>query len=177
MAPTARKKRRGRPAILKRFPRLRYHPQSWPLVPPGKRDSFAGLTGDFEFLDQELMPAFAEFDLLALREQNRYWRQQIILVAGALLITVFGAVQAALHGQAWPGIVVGLLAAAVGAITATARQRDAQGAYLKARLKAERLRGLYFTYLAETVADSDSTARHKALIANVAAIKHGEEPR
>jgi hypothetical protein len=99
------------------------------------------------------------------------------MVAGALLITVFGAVQAGLRAQSWPGILVGLLAAATGAVTATARQRGTQGAYLKARVKAERLRGLYFTYLAGTVAGGDSGTRRKVLIANVAAVKRGEELR
>jgi hypothetical protein len=146
-------------------------------VPPADRVAFPELAEDFAFLDQELTPAFTELDLLAQREQNRYRRQRISLVAGALLTSVFGAVQAGLRGQAWPGIVVGLLAAAIAAVTATARQRDAQGAYLKARVKAERLRGLYFAYLVGLDAYGESGSRRKALIAGVAAVKHGEEPR
>ncbi|HEU5158812.1 MAG TPA: DUF4231 domain-containing protein [Streptosporangiaceae bacterium] len=146
-------------------------------MPPGERDAFPDLAADFAFLDQELMPAFTELDELAQREQNRYWRQQVSLVAGALLITLFGTVQAGLRDQVWPGVVVGLLAAAMGAVTATARQQDVQGAYLKARIKAERLRGLYFTYLAGLEPYGDPRSRRKALISGVAAIKRGEEPR
>jgi Protein of unknown function (DUF4231) len=166
-----------RPAVIKRFPRLRYNPESSPLVKPAERHAFPGLAEDFAFLDRELMPAFAELDVAALREQNRYRRQQIILIAGALLVTVFGAVQAWLRGQAWPGIFVGVLSLAMSAVTATGRQRDTQGTYLSARVKAERLRGLYFTYLAGSVADGDSETRRKALIASVAAVKHGREPK
>jgi hypothetical protein len=168
---------RARPAIIRRFPRLRYAPSSPPLVPPANRDAFPDLADDFAFLDRELMPTFAELDLRAQREQNRYWRQQVCLVAGALLISVFGALQAGLRAQVWPGLAVGLLAAAMGAVTATARQRDVQGAYLTARMKAERLRGLYFTYLTGLDAYGDPGSRRKALIADVAAVKRGEEPR
>lgn len=168
---------RERPAIIRRFPRLRHAPASRPLVPPEERDAFPDLAADFAFLDQELMPAFAELDVLAQREQNRYRRQQVGLVAGALLITLFGAVQAGLREQVWPGIVVGLLAAAMGAVTATARQQDVQGTYLKARIKAERLRGLYFSYLAGLDAYGDPGSRRRALLSGVASIKRGEEPR
>jgi len=135
------------------------------------------LADDFAFLDRELMPAFTELDLRAQREQNRYWRQQVSLVAGALLISVFGAVQAGLREHVWPGLAVGLLGAAMGAITATARHRDVQGAYLTTRIKAERLRGLYFMYLTGLDAYGDPGSRRKALISDVAAVKRGEEPR
>jgi hypothetical protein len=146
-------------------------------VPPANRDAFPDLADDFAFLDRELMPAFAEFDLRAQRAQNRYWRQQLSLVAGALLISVFGAVQAGLRDEVWPGLVVGLLAAAMGAVTATLRQRDVQRAYLMARIKAERLRGLYFMYLTGLDAYGDPGSRRKALLADIAAVKRGEEPR
>lgn len=172
--------KRTRPAILRRFPSFRRwrDPESGPPVPPAKQAAYPELADDFQLLDEELVPTFVQLDRLALREQNRHRRQQVILIVGAFLATIFAAVQATLEGQAWPGVVTGLLALAISGFTTVVRQRGSQRTFLDARVKAERLRGLYFAYLAG-VGDfgGDPDGRRSALTAGVAAVKHGREPQ
>lgn len=91
------------------------------------------------------------------------------------LTSGFGAVQAALGHDAWPGIVVGVLGAFSAATAALAQERRAQRAYLDNRTKAERLRAAAFTYLAEPPPFSD-TDRQAKLAQAVADVAQGKEP-
>ena len=121
------------------------------------------------------MPAFCEYDIEAQREQNTYRRQQVILIVVSALTSGFGAVQAALGHDAWPGIVVGALGAFSAATASLAQERRAQGAYLDSRTKAERLKATAFAYLAEVppfVGDSRVAALGQA----VASVAQGKEP-
>lgn len=68
-----------------------------------------------------------------------------------------------------------LLGIALAGSTRAAKESGAQRDYLSARIKAERLRGLYFEYLSRTgpYAQPD---RRLALARAVIAIRSGKEP-
>lgn len=162
-------------ALLNRFPKLRAPSDSWPVIPPGKRDAYPELAEDFAVLDGEVTPDFAKYDKTALSEQHRYRRQQVLILLGSALLTGLGGLQAVFPGQRWPGLVLALLGIVLAGSTRAAKEGGAQQDYLSARVKAERLRGLYFQYLSRTgpYAQPD---RRAALQRAVLAIRSGKEP-
>jgi hypothetical protein len=85
-----------------------------------------------------------------------------LAIGGGLLTTAFGALQAWLQTAPWPGVVVATLGAATSALTTVARRQGSLQNYLTARVRAERLRSLYFEYLASTPA-ADDAVRHERL--------------
>jgi hypothetical protein len=161
--------------LLARFPKLRVPATSWPAIPPDKRASYPELAADFVVLDREVAPAFTQFDMKALRDQNRYRRQQVLVVLGSALVTGLGGVQAVFPGQRWPGVLLALLGVALAGSTRVAKEQASQADYLDARVKAERLRGLHFQYLSRlqpyAESDRDLVLRHAVL-----AIRAGREP-
>jgi hypothetical protein len=162
-------------SLLARFPKLRAPTESWPVIPGEVRAEFPGLSSDFELLDGEATPVFTEYDKAALREQNRYRRQQVLIILGSALITGLGGLQAVFPGQRWPGLLLALVGIALAATTRVANERASLAGYLSARVKAERLRALHFTFLSATgrYAKSD---RDDALRQAVLAIQSGKEP-
>jgi hypothetical protein len=161
--------------LLVRFPKLRVPSVSWPVIPPDRRAAYPELAADFAVLDREVVPAFTEYDKAALRDQNRYRRQQVLILLGSALVTGLGGLQAVSPGQRWPGLLLALLGVALAGSTRIAREQDSQADYLDARVKAERLRGLHFQYLSMTGpyagADRDIALRRAVL-----AIRAGKEP-
>jgi len=169
-------------ALLKRFPRLRAPSVSYPVIPvepqddyPG-RDAFPELAQDFTVLDREVVPAFTGYDKTALRDQNRYRRQQVLVILGSALVAGLGGLQAVFPHQRWPGIVLAVLGLALASTSAFAKERASLDSYLKARVRAERLRALHFEYLSGT-GQYAGPGRETALRHAVAAIEGGEEPR
>lgn len=162
-------------ALLARFPRLRPPAVSAPVIPRRKRTDYPALAEDFEVLDRLLAPRFATCDLAALRGQHRYRRQQVLVIFGSALITGLGGLQAVFTDQRWPGLLLAALGLLLAASTRLAHERAAHGTYLAERVKAERLRGLYFRYLARTgrFAGPD---RERQLRRAVLAIQAGKEP-
>lgn len=133
-------------SLLRRFPKLRASSESEPVIPKKARDDYPGrgaypqLAHDFEVLDREVAPAFTEYDAAALRDQNRYRRQQVIIILGAALVTGLGGLQAVFPHQRWPGLLLGALGIALSVTAGVAKDRAALDGYLSARIKAERLR-------------------------------------
>jgi len=169
-------------ALLKRFPTLRPRIVSWPVIPEGSQGNYPGrgafpqLAEDFKVLDKEVVPAFTEFDEAALRDQNRYRRQQVIIILGSAVVTGLGGLQAVFAHQRWPGLLLAALGIALSATSGFAKDRGALTDYLAARVKAERLRALHFRYLSATgryaAGDREDTLRRDVLT-----IKKGEEPK
>jgi hypothetical protein len=145
------------------------------LIPAGRGAQYPTLAADLVVIDEVLVPAFSGYDIDAQRAQNIYRRQQVILICVSALTSGFGAVQAALSHDAWPGIVVGALGAFSAATAALAQERRAQRTYLDNRTKSERLRGTAFAYLGELppFAGGDRRARLAQAVADVA---QGKEP-
>jgi hypothetical protein len=128
---------------------------------------------------REVFPHFAECDQEAIGEQQRYRLFVVAAMIGGFGTTVFGALQAALPDEWWPGVVVATVGASTTALTTVARRQGALDSYLQARLRAERLRSLYVSYVA-TAPGVDAGARHellRRLQADVALTRFGKEER
>jgi hypothetical protein len=137
-----------RVALFAYFPTVRAPRGPTSPLLSSAHDEDPDLHADLVLLESVLFPTYERFDQRARLEQNRHRRQQVLLIVGGLLTTVFGAVQAAAATQAWPGIVVSGVGAATAAVASVGRQSGALDGYLANRLKAERLRSTAFTFLA-----------------------------
>ncbi|MCV2489834.1 DUF4231 domain-containing protein [Geodermatophilus sp. YIM 151500] len=148
---------------------------SWPVIPDHKRVSYPSLAPDFQVLDREVTAAFVEADLAALRRQNRYRRQQVIILLGSAALTGLGGLQALCADQHWPGLLLAVLGVLLAATGRATRELDDLNGYLTERVKAERLRALHFLFLSRTgpYAGAD---READLRRAVVAIRFGKEP-
>ena len=162
-------------ALFRRWPRLRLKVIAPVLIPADRSERYPALAADLAVIEEIIVPAFSGYDIDAQRAQNIYYRQQVILIGVGALTSGFGAVQAALGHDAWPGIVVGALGAFSAATAALAQERRAQRTYLDSRTKAERLRAAAFAYLAELQPFSGTDRRAK-LAQAVADVAQGKEP-
>lgn len=168
---------RERLPLLARFPYLRA-PASYPVIPEDKRVLYPEFDDDFTELGKEAWPAFTDCDEAALREQNRYRRQQVTVLLGAATVTGLGGLQAVFPGERWPGVVLAAAGIVPAAIAQLTKERNPQAGYLDARVRAERLRGLTFQYLAMTGPYGGTPAeRRVALQRAVLAIQEGNEPK
>ena len=131
---------------------------------------------DFKTLDDELMPYFREHDAEALRVQNQFRLNQVMLIFGGALATILGAVHASLGGTpaVCAGIIESVLAAALSAVAMRLQGTHAQERYFSDRLKAEKLRSEYFLFLGRVGNYADDQERLPSLIGRVADIKSGE---
>jgi hypothetical protein len=167
-----------RPALLRRLPLLRWkRPEAYPLVASDAQARFPTLRDDFALLEGELMPTFRVHDTAALEAQNRFRLLQLLLIAGGMLATVLGTIQAALHGgNIALGIAEALLAGLLAPLAVSARSGRSHRRYLTSRLKAERLRSEYFVFLvrAGEYAQLDKPARRELLARRVADIDESE---
>lgn len=164
-----------RPALLMRFPALRGAFRSHPIVDKTTAAEYPALAEDIATADEIVGPAYTGSDLAALREQNRYRRQQVVIILGTALLSGLGGLQAVFPAERWPGILLSLLGLALIYVGRTAGELATFDTFLNERIKAERLRAAYFRYLSRT-------GRYKAADRNiqlrraVVAIKQGEEP-
>ncbi|GAA2903163.1 hypothetical protein GCM10010472_71730 [Pseudonocardia halophobica] len=165
-----------RPALLARFPSLRpVRARNRSVLAPAVAAEYPQLAADIELADEIVGPEFGAADHAALRQQNRYRRQQVVIILGTAVLTGLGGLQAVFPEERWPGImlaVLGLLLAFAGRAAGELRALDT---FLDERIKAERLKSAYFRYLSRTgrYADEDRTTRLRRA---VVAIKRGEEP-
>jgi Protein of unknown function (DUF4231) len=164
-----------RPALLVRFPSLRAPRTSWPAVEPKTGTDYPELADDITTVDQVVGPAFREADLAALRHQNRYRRQQVVIILGSAVLTGLGGLQAVFPEQRWPGLVLGLLGALLAVLSTAVNELNALEGFMSERVKAERLRSACFRFMSRTGrytgADRVSVLRRAVL-----AIRAGEEP-
>ena len=158
----------SRPAIFRRLP-FGATP-SWPPFPPEAEAEFPALAGRFADLATHLKPAFTEHDEAAARYQKSHRRLRLVLILGAMVTGVFGAVQAAYETASWPGITLAIVGAATVAISGYERQTAPLNKALRERTKAEELRSLYFGYLGGL-----HLAHAAALEKAVAEIRYGQE--
>jgi hypothetical protein len=161
--------------MLVRFPALRPRAVSAPVIRPEQVRDYPSLTDDIAVLDREVGPVFAASDRAALVHQHRYRRQQVVILVGSALVTGLGGVQAVFPGQRWPGVLLSVLAALVAAVSVTVRELATLESFFTERMKAERLRAMYFRYLSRT-GRYRTEDRVTVLKRAVLAVKHGEEP-
>jgi hypothetical protein len=163
-------------ALLARFPRLRSRSESSPpVVPTDVAEQYPVLADDIDQLNRVVAPDFTAYDRKAIREQNRYRRQQVLIVCGSALLTALGGVQALLPDHRWPGLLLIIAGVVLASSSRWAKERASLNAYLDARVRAERLRALHFRYLAR-VGPYAAPDRVTALRRAVLAVKAGREP-
>lgn len=136
-------------ALLARFP-LPRRAESPPVIPEEARAAYPALADDLDVLAREVTPSFRDYDLDAIRNQQRYRRQQVFILLGSVLGTGLGGLQAGLSDQRWPGVVLGLLGVLLATSSRWSGERASLAGYLAARVRAERLRALHFQYLSRT---------------------------
>ena len=166
----------NRPAILARFPHVRLRHRPEPVIKPDDVARYPELADDIAFLDTEVGPTFLDSDRVALEKQNRYRLQQVVVLLGSALLTGLGGLQALYPDQQWPGLLVVTLGIVLTGMSQMAGELKTLDAFLTERVKAERLRAMYFRYLSRTgrYAGGD---RVRVLRHAVLAVERGEEPR
>ena len=161
-------------ALFKRLPRLRWKsPRAQEIIPVEAQNDCPELATDFKTLADELMPHFRELDANALRLQNEFRLEQVLLIFGGTMATILGALHASL-GAVWTGITESVLAAVLSAVAMRAQTTRVQQRYFTDRLKAEKLRAEYFLFLARVETYADEQERLPQLIRRVAEIRTGE---
>jgi len=160
--------------LFKRLPVLRWSPkENEQVVQPETQNQFPDLKSDFDILEHELMPSFRNLDNEALRAQNLFRLQQVILIAGGVITTTLGAVQAALMKEVWPGVAEAVVAGFLTSVSYIAREFNEQKKYFSSRLKAETLRAEYFLFLGR-MGNYAGDDRVQSLIRRVADIESEE---
>lgn len=158
--------------LFKRLPKLVWRPkENEQIISLEDQGKFPGFKDDFEILERELMPYFRQLDNEALRAQNQFRRQQIILIAGGVVATTLGAIQAAHAKATWPGVAEAVVAAFLTMVSFIAGEVDAQKKYFSDRLKAETLRAEYFLFLGRLGNYANEANRVQNLIRRVADIE------
>jgi hypothetical protein len=148
----------NRVALLSGAPRLRVPTDGHgPPVAADAAQRYPHLRRQLAEAAAVVVPALDECDRQALVHQNRHRWFTLLAILGGMLTTVFGAMQAWLQSAPWPGVIVVTLGAATSALVVVARRQGSLHQYLAARVRAERLRGLYFEYVAEPPAADDAT--------------------
>jgi hypothetical protein len=160
MAPSTSPQRAGekmsrRPVLIRRFPKMRWQDHAAdPLIDDADRAAYPELGEDFALLDDKLVPRFQHYDQLALKHQNSFRLQQVLLIIGGLAATALGALLTIATSRSWRGV-LGLaeafLAAFLAAVAFYAKAQGSQSKYLGERLKAERLRAEFFLFLSRAV--------------------------
>ena len=183
---SARKKKpprkRRRPALLYRFPKIFWRPaidkdwdSDWRVVQDQDRKQYAALDKDLAVWDDLVKPRFRRLDHTAQILQNQFWRQNVMLIAGGLVATSLGAIQAALGGGVVGiAVVQAVLTGALAGLTVLIRSRRAQQGYLTARLKAERIKSEFFMFLARA-GDYEGPSPRTTLLQQVEDIEAAED--
>jgi hypothetical protein len=136
---------------------------------------YPDLAEDIAVAEEVVRAAFVESDLAALREQNRYRRQQVTIILGTALLSGLGGLQAVFPAERWPGIILSLLGIVLAFVGRTAGELGTLESFLDHRVRAERLRAAYFRYLSRTGRYKKGD-RKIQLRRAVVAIKQGQEP-
>lgn len=158
-------------ALFKRLPTLRWRPlYDQQIIAPSDQAKYSLFTEDFQLLESKLMPYFRQFDSDALRAQNQFRLEQMLLIFGGLLASALGAFQLAFTDAVWLGVLETVVAAVLMFISQRARIFKAQETYLTLRLKAELLRGEYFLFLGRVGVYADSQQRDQQLARRVTEI-------
>jgi hypothetical protein len=163
--------------LFKRLPKLRWHPaQNEEILDLNVQSQYPALADDFKSLEEKLLPHFRQLNADALRYQNEFRLDQVMLIFGGALATILGVLHASLPRTpaVWAGIVEAVLAAALSAVALRARTTGAQQRYFTWRLKAEKMRAEYFLFLGGVGIYADETKRKSNLLRRLADIKSGE---
>ncbi len=121
-----------------------------------------------------IAPAFHECEAAAGRERNHARLLIVLAIAAGFTTVSFGALQAWLGTEPWPGVLVAVAGALAAALVAISRRYEASQDDLSAAGRAESLRALYFDHLAAPLptSDADREERLRELANAVARYRH-----
>jgi hypothetical protein len=162
------------PIAFRRLPRLRWKTVQDQIVREEHWTDYPALSEDFAILDRELLPRFRELDDEALAAQNRFRREQLVLIVAGASAAVLGALQGMVDDP-WPGLGEAAVAVVLGALGTRNRELAAQDHYRHNRVKAEQLRGEYFRFLGRVDDYADERIRIQRLKRRVVEIYREEE--
>jgi hypothetical protein len=145
------------------------------VVEPEQARRYPALAGDITVLHEVVGPAFSASERAALLAQNRYRRQQVVILLGSALLTGLGGLQAIFPDQVWLSLVLAVLAVVLTGVSRAAGELKTLECFLGERVKAERLRAMYFRYLSRT-GRYRTEDRVAVLRRAVLAVERGEEP-
>ena len=164
--------------LFERVPHIRWKPPA-PLeriVSAQALDEYPSLRADLDTADAVLLGPFQQANLAALEAQNRHRFDQLLLIGGAALATLAGAIGAAAETARWPGLVEAVLAGGTTALALRGREAHDHDEYLSQRLRAERLRSEYFQFVTRSGPYAGDAQPVLRLRQRTAAISHGREP-
>ncbi|MGW4116618.1 hypothetical protein ACWEFJ_37570 [Actinosynnema sp. NPDC004786] len=153
------------------WPRLRFRePEPRPVIEPGYVLDYPLLADAIHEANRVVAPALHECEVAALRARERARLLVVLAVAAGFGATVFAALQVWLRDVPWPGVLLAVSGAAAAVLAVVARG----GEDPDARVRAERLRALYFDHLAAPPAadDAEREERARELAAAVARCRH-----
>jgi len=166
-------------ALLAHFPSFRwrdapespegYDPILYGDFPKDLKDHYAS---DLAVLKQHLIPAYEQEDREALRAQNEFRRDQVVLIIGGVIATGLAALPGEAHGPGWK-VLAAIVAAGLAAWATRSRDLNAQERWRTSRLRAELLRGEYFLFLGRVQPYQDESCRTRNLRRRVAEIRSG----
>ncbi|MFT7838910.1 hypothetical protein Q5530_22445 [Saccharothrix sp. BKS2] len=155
------------------WPRPRFRPPDpHPVVDPGYVLDYPRLADAIHEANQLVAPALHECEVAALRARERARLLVALAIAAGFATTLFAALQVWLRDVPWPGV----LLAASGAVAAVLAVVARHGEDPDARLRAERLRTLYFDHLAAPPAADDAEREERARELSAAVARHRHEP-
>ncbi len=162
--------------LFKRLPMLRWRPkEDEAIVPLETQNQFPDLASDFSILERELMPRFRKLDNEALRAQNLFRLQQVVLITGGVIATALGAIHAARANSIWAGVGEAAVAGFLTTVSFIAREFNEHMKYFSNRLKSEALRSEYFLFLGRIGGYKNEADRVRNLILRVTDIESEEE--
>jgi hypothetical protein len=175
--------RRRTPAILVHFPKFRwtepeladtvdpteFDPVLYAPFPPALVHDYAA---DLEVLGKHVLPQYLFEDREALRSQNEFRRDQVVLIIGGVIATGLAALPAAARWGGW-SVVAAIFTAFLAAWASRSRDLASQERWRTSRLKAELLRGEYFLYLGRAKPYDVEGCRTRNLMRRVAEIRSG----
>jgi hypothetical protein len=145
------------------------------VIERGEARRYPALTDDLSVLDEVVGRTFAASERAAQLAQHRYRRQQVVILLGSALLTGLGGLQAILPGAWWLSLGLAVLAIVLTGVSRAAGELKTLECFLNERVKAERLRSMYFRYLSRT-GRYRTDDREDVLRRAVLAVDRGEEP-
>lgn len=171
------------PALLVHFPKFRwkeapppdridpavYDPILYGPFPADVREHYAA---DLQVLADDLLPGYVVEDRDALRAQNEYRRDQVVLIIGGVIATGLAAAPGQASGVWWK-VAAAVAASFLGMWATRSRDLNSHEHWRTSRLKAELLRGEYFLFLGRAEPYDKDGCRVRNLRRRVAEIRSG----
>jgi hypothetical protein len=140
------------------------------VIDPGYVLDYPLLADAIHEANQVVAPALHECEVAALKSRERARLLLVLAIAAGFGATVSAALQLWLRDEPWPGVLLAVSGAAAAVLAVVARG----GEDPEAKVRAERLRALYFDHLAAPPAadDAERDERSRELATAVARLRH-----